>query len=118
MRKLKIIGLALTSVLLLSIGHLNYGLFGRFNFVTAYLDKWAGNERIIIYGELFETDSIKTATAPKLGFKYERLEDCTVTTPFVNGVTDYNKIMGQTISKRLGENWDEKLEREILILEN
>ena len=116
MKKLKTIGLGTTSVLLLIIGHLNYGLFGRFNLATAYLDKWTGNERIIIYGELFEMDSIKTVIAPKLGFKYERLEDCTVTNSFVNGVTDYNEIMGQSISKRLGEDWDKRLEREILTL--
>lgn|SRR5687767_1916323 len=116
MRKLKIIGITITATLLLTIGHLKYGLFERFNFVTAYFDKWTGNERIIIYGEAFETDSIKIVTAPKLGFKYERLEDCTVTSSFVNGVTDYNKIMGQVISKRLGESWDERLEREILTL--
>ena len=95
------------------IGHLNYGLFQRHNFLTAYFDKWAGQERIVIYGERFESDSLKTAIASGLGFKYERLEDCTVTNSFVQGVDSYNAIMGEAISDRLGEYWVTKLEKEI-----
>ena len=97
----------------LFILHVNFGIFNRFNIMTAYWDKWQGNERIIIYGEPYETDSLKTALAPKFGFKYERQEDCTVTKAFVNGVTGYNNIMGHEITERLGDNWDSVLNREI-----
>jgi hypothetical protein len=113
MKRFKLIGLGLTILIVLAILHFNFGLFNRFNFITAYWDKWTGNERIIIYGEPFETDSLKTALAPKFGFQYERQGDCTVTKPFVNGVEDYNEIMGQEITERLGGNWDKILDEEI-----
>lgn len=105
--------IAIALILLAWSAQTKFGLFGRFNFATAYMDRWNGKERIIIFGEPFETDSIKSATAPRLGFTYERLEDCTVTTSFVNGVTDYNSIMSDAINNRLGENWNDRLEREI-----
>lgn len=114
MKHFKTVGLTVAGLALASLLHVNFGLFNRFNFATAYWDIWQGNERIIIYGELFETDSLKTALAPKLGFNYERQEDCTVTTPFVNGVTDYNEIMGREISERLGNDWTKVLDEAIV----
>jgi hypothetical protein len=113
-KRLKSIGLVLTALSILTLLHFNFGIFNRFNFITAYWDRWNGKERIIIYGEMLQTDSIKTALAPKFGFKYERQEDCTVTKPFINGVKDYNSIMGQQITERLGDDWDKILEQEIL----
>lgn len=111
-KKKKII-VGLLAIILLAVLHLTFGVLNRFSFITAYVDLWTGNERIVIYGERFETDSLKSALAPKFGFNYERQEDCTVTAPFVQGVDDYNKIMGSKISERLGAHWDSVLEREI-----
>lgn len=113
MKRLRLIVLGLAVLTTLSVLHYKFGLFNRFNFVTAYWDRWTGNERIIIYGELFENDSLKTVLAPRFGFKYERAAGCLVTHPFVNGVDDYNKVMGQKIRERLGDDWDNVLEKEI-----
>jgi hypothetical protein len=55
MKRSKLVGLGLATLVVLSILPFNFGLFNRFNFITAYWDKWTGNERIIIYGELFKT---------------------------------------------------------------
>jgi hypothetical protein len=111
MKKVKLIGLL--AIFAIAFLHFNLGLFNRFNFLTAHWDRWMGNERIIIYGELQETDSLMTALAPQFGFRYERQEDCTVTRSFVEGVKDYNEIMSQAITTRLGEDWNIKLEKEI-----
>ncbi len=99
------------------IGHLTLGLFERFNLLTAYFDRLTGKERIIIYGELDPADSIKSITARRLGFQYVRMEDCNVTSTFVKGVNDYNDIMGQVISERVGMNWQKKLNSEIVRVE-
>lgn len=99
-------------IAILAISHLSFGLFHRYNFITAYVDKWSGTERIIVYGELLATDSIKSVMAPRLGFHFERKANCPVTDSFVRGVNDYNKIMSAAISSRLGEKWETSLEKE------
>ena len=100
-------------LIILTILHFRLGLFNRFNIITAYWDKWNGNERIIIYGELAPDDNLKSDIAPQFGFNYERHEDCTVTIPFVSGVKDYNAVMASAISARLGNDWNKILEKEI-----
>lgn len=113
MKKSRLIRVGLIVVLFFAMLHYSFGLFNRYNFITAYVDKWMGYERIIIYGELFKTDSINSALAPELGFKLERKAGCNVTQPFVNGVKDYNTVMAAGISERLGRDWEEALEEKV-----
>lgn len=101
-KKIKILGLGIILLSVSAILHFQFGLFSRYNFLTAYLDKWSGNERIIVCGEPFIIDSVKSIIAPNFGFKYERHANCNVSAPFVNGANQYNEIMGAEISKRLG----------------
>jgi hypothetical protein len=109
----KIFRLALLSLIVFVLLHFHFGLFNRFNIITAHWDKWTGHERIIIYGELAPDDNLKSDIAPRFGFNYERHEDCTVTIPFVSGVKDYNAVMASAISARLGDDWNKILEKEI-----
>jgi hypothetical protein len=113
MKKLKIITFGFASILLVIFIHVNFGLFTRFNAITAYYDQFNGIERIVFYGEPYKTDSIKSALARTYGFRYEREANCEVTVPFLNGVKIYNEIMGHYIHKRLGKSWEETLESDI-----
>ncbi|MFM7857813.1 MAG: hypothetical protein ACKO96_39300, partial [Flammeovirgaceae bacterium] len=113
MKSKKFLRLGLLAISILVVGHFTLGLFESYNFLTAYLDRMTGKERIIIYGELDKSDSIRSIAARRLGFEYKRLKDCNVTATFVKGVKDYNSIMGQSISTRLGASWEAKLTTEI-----
>ena len=91
----------------------NFGLFNRFNFVTGCWDKWTGHERVVVYGEPQKADSLKAVIAPTLGFEYEKLT-CIMTHSLVNGVEHYNYVMEEAINERLGEPWQEALNKEVV----
>jgi hypothetical protein len=93
--------------------HVRFGLFTRFNAITAYYDQFNDRERIVFYGEPYKTDSLKSALARGYGFRYEREANCEVTIPFLNGVQIYNEIMANHITKRLGKPWEEVLDNDI-----
>lgn len=109
MRKLKIIGFVVTGSIILFTLYYQFGLFERHNFVTVYWDIWRGNERIIGFGEMSDHDAMRSKLAPTLGFNYELQFGCVVTTPIINGLEDYNNIMGKRISARLGDDWNNVL---------
>ena len=109
----KTFGIIASALLALAILYYNFGLFERYSFVTADWDSWAGTDRIVVFGELNELDVIKARTAPKYGFQYEVAGGCLVTRPLLNGLKDYNAIMGAKINDKLGKDWEDVLEKEV-----
>ncbi len=84
--------------------HFSTGLFTRYNFITARLDIMNKNYRIVHYGERKVTDKIAEEISPEFGFKYEGT-NCSVTTPLINGIDSYNKIMTRQLDKVYGSDW-------------
>lgn len=111
MKKLKTLGTIISGLVAVFFLHYYFGLFERYNFVTAYWDSWTDSDRIVFFGKLDQTDIIKSKIAYKYGFEYE-VVGCLVTQPLLNGLRDYNKIMGAKISHKLGRDWEQLLEEE------
>jgi hypothetical protein len=84
--------------------HFSTGLFTRYNFITARLDIMNKNYRIVHYGERKVTDNIAEEISPEFGFKYEGI-NCNATTPLINGIGSYNKIMIRQLDKIYGSDW-------------
>jgi hypothetical protein len=111
MKKRTTIGIVIIVLIAGCILYYKFGLFERYNFVTAYWDSWTDKERIVVFGEMNQHDILKSKIAPDYGFAYEIGGGCLVTAPLLNGLEDYNAIMGSRINSRLGKNWEDVLQR-------
>lgn len=113
MKRLNTYGFIVAGLIIVSILYYHFGLFERYNFVTAYWDSLTDTERIVIFGELNQLDVIKSRIAPQHGFQYVVGGGCVVTQPLLNGLKDYNAIMSAKINDKLGRDWEEVLNEEI-----
>lgn len=97
----------------------NYGIFTRYNYLTAKIDIYNGNIRLIYYGlpvfssKQREIDSVSTS----YGFRHYN-SGCTISAPESKGADIYNNVMEEYLLKRNGNNWRIEYKRVIDSLYN
>lgn len=90
--------------------HFLFGLFTPYNFFTALYDVLSDQPRYVQYGERNVTDKEAIELAPMYGFKYEIAAGCIVSTPFVNGIRNYNFFINDYLKKKTGKDWKIKFD--------
>lgn len=103
---------------MLSFGYYEFGLFADYNAFKAQRDIKNGNIRILIYGELGTNEVLENKIAHEFGFRFDRVDDCTVNHVLINGVEQYNKRVKEYLRKTHGIDWETKFQERFKILEH
>lgn len=98
---------------IIGIAAYQFGYFTPYNCITAKRDLSKGQFRILVYGERSPSDSIATQLATKYGFEYDIVAGCTITMPEGRGFKSYNDVMRDAIKEKLGNNWEDKFNKEV-----
>lgn len=104
--KLKKYIIALFLLFALLFAGYKYGLFCKYNAITAIADIKAGKINLLIFGMPLQYDFLEYRIAEEFGFQYKRVDDCTVTQLKINGIEAYNKKVKKYLSVKLGEDWE------------
>jgi hypothetical protein len=113
-RKKKItIGIGL---LLVGILFWQFGLFNRFNYLTAKIDGWRNSARIVI-----TEPPLHPCGVPCIGLKeeygfHEHYTSCNQTGPTIRGIEAYNAEIEKYLNKRNGKDWRAKYQTEMDLL--
>ena len=112
-RKKKIIILLIVLLIVLPVLHYTMGIFTRHNYFTALFDKWNGDLKQVVYGEMDRNERLSYLWAERNGFQFKRIAGCDVTMPLVNGAEMYNNVMRSKLDEMLGHNWEQRMISEI-----
>ncbi|RCS28533.1 hypothetical protein DUT90_00025 [Polaribacter sp. WD7] len=110
-RKKKItIGIGL---LLVGILFWQFGLFNRFNYLTAKIDGWRNSARIVT-----TEPPLHPCGVPCIGLKedygfHEHYTSCNQTGPTIRGIKAYNAEIEKYLNKRNGKDWRAKYQAEL-----
>lgn len=116
-RKKKIaIGIGL---LVIGILFWQFGLFSRFNYLTAKIDGWRNSARIVITEQPTYPCGVPCiGLKEKYGF-HEHYAGCIQSEPTIRGIDMYNAEIEKYLAKRNGKDWRKKYEAELnLLLDN
>ena len=90
-----------------------FGIFTRFNYLTAQIDILNNSARIVTIGLVKEHCGVACiGLKEKYGF-HEHYYGCTVTEPELTGIEIYNNQIEKHLNKRNGDNWREKYKKEL-----
>jgi hypothetical protein len=95
-------------------GYYRFGLFTAYNSYTAQRDLKKGEVKILIYGELFPDEEIENKIAQTFGFRFDRVDDCTINQVLINGVESYNRKVKKHLRKLNGDKWEIKFDEQLL----
>lgn len=101
-------------IFLISLTMWQFGLFHRFNYITAYIDIWSGHPRIVDTGPPF-VDVAIISLNEEYGF-YMHHTHCTNWGPKFRGIDAYNSRIEKYLNKRNGEEWREEYEKKSSVL--
>ena len=99
---LAILGLAIFVIAFL---HIQYGIFTRYNYITAQWDKKQDSIRLLAYGKQLLTAHQQAAIAKKMGFDIVTIGGCMINTASANGADEYNKVMTNYLNEKAGKHW-------------
>jgi len=105
-RKLAYVVVIFTAIL--SVAYYQFGLFEPYNWLTAKMDISNEQIQLVIYGELDPNEQLRNKVASELGFQYFRATGCEVDQPFINGVTNYNKMVTAYLNEQ-NPDWEQQL---------
>ena len=107
-----IVKIGLTIIILIIITFFlwnNFGLFSKYNYLTARQDIHNGDIRIISYGfQLLDVNPI----SKKYGFRIDDI-GCSASKQEINGIKYYNSTVKNYISEKNGKTWEDKYEKEV-----
>ncbi len=103
--------LILTVVAISFFLNYQFGLFSRYNPISAQTDIIQGKIQIVVFGEMDLKDPIREQISKFYGFEYVFL-GCAVSSS-INGIEYYNRAMASFISQQHGVNWEQKLEKQV-----
>jgi hypothetical protein len=90
-----------------------YGLFTRYNYLTAQWDKEQGNVRLLVYGERRMDDRQQFEVARQMGFQMQTIAGCIIPKSEANGADAYNAVMTTALKKKLGKQWRAKFDTHV-----
>ena len=106
-------------ILIVGIIFWQFGLFNRFNYLTAKIDSWRDSARIV------STESpMHPCGVPCIGLKekygfHEHYAGCIQSGPTIRGIDMYNAEIEKHLTKRNGKDWRKIYEAELnLLIEN
>jgi hypothetical protein len=101
-------------ILLILVGILfwQFGLFNRFNYLTAKIDGWRDSARIVTVGKPLPCGVPCIGLKENYGF-HESNVGCTVTITQLRGIDAYNAEIEKYLNKRNGKNWRKEYEAEL-----
>ena len=111
-RKIKIgIGIVLVGIIFWQ-----FGLFYRFNYLTAKIDGWRDSARIVT-----TEPQLYPCGVPCIGLKeeygfHEAYVGCVLSNSETRGIDAYNAEIERYLNKRNGSNWRKKYEAELNLL--
>lgn len=99
-------------ILIVGIIFWQFGLFNRFNYVTAKIDIWRDSVRIVTIGKPLPCGVPCIGLKEKYGF-HESNVGCTVTEPLLRGIDAYNSEIEKHLNKRNGKGWRKEYQFEM-----
>jgi hypothetical protein len=106
-------------ILIVGIIFWQFGLFNRFNYLTAKIDSWRDSARIV------STESpMHPCGVPCIGLKnkygfHDYYAGCIQSKPTIRGIDMYNAEIEKHLTKRNGKDWRKIYEAELnLLIEN
>jgi len=115
-KKIIIIGIG---ILFVGILFWQFGLFNRFNYLTAKIDSWRDSARIVS-----TEPPLHACGVPCIGLKekygfHEHYTSCVQTGPTIRGIKAYTAGIEKYLNKRNGKDWRKKYQAELnLLIEN
>ncbi|NQX85575.1 MAG: hypothetical protein HRT67_06680 [Flavobacteriaceae bacterium] len=102
------------AILLVGIRFLiwNFGLFNRYNYLTAKSDISNNNLQIVFIGESMLTSSEVNEVSKKYGFKVINF-GCSISQSEQNGIENYNSQIDNYLDELNGIGWESKYKKEI-----
>ena len=103
-------------ILIIGILFWQFGLFNRFNYLTAKIDGWRNSARIVT-----TEPPLHPCGVPCIGLKeeygfHEHYTSCSQTGPTIRGIQAYNAEIEKYLNKRNGKDWREKYQSEMDLL--
>lgn len=100
-------------MLIVGIIFWQFGLYNRFNYLTAKIDGWRDSARIVI-----TEPPLHPCGVPCIGLKekygyHESNVGCVLTGPEIRGIDSYNIEIEKYLNRRNGENWRKKYNAEL-----
>ncbi len=90
-----------------------YGLFNRFNYLTAKIDSWRESVRLVTTEPpLYPCGVPCIGLKEKYGF-HESNVGCILNGPTIRGIEAYNAEIEKYLNKRNGEDWRKKYQAEL-----
>lgn len=99
-------------ILLIGVFLWQFGLFNRFNYLTAKIDIMRNSPRIASIGKQIPCGVPCYQLKEKYGF-HESNVGCSVTDPLLRGIDAYNTEIEKYLDKRNGKDWRYKFEKEL-----
>ncbi|WP_025663556.1 FEKKY domain-containing protein [Aquimarina megaterium] len=100
-------------ILIIGISFWQFGLFNRFNYLTAKIDIWRDSPRIAMVGiPSYPCGVPCIGLNEEYGF-HESNVGCLVTGPQLCGIDSYNAQIEKYLNKRNGKDWRKKYEAEL-----
>ena len=93
------------AVLVIAFLHLEYGVFTRYNYLTAQWDKVHGEIRLLTYGKELTVANQRAIIAKRMGFDIITIAGCEIGSSLANGADQYNNVMSTTLYEKMGKHW-------------
>jgi hypothetical protein len=107
------IAIIILTILVLAFFHYQYGLFTRYNYITAQWDKRHNEIRLVTYGEELLANKQYKIIAQKMGFRWETIAGCLISSPSINGAEQYNKVMTEYLVQKIGNGWKKRFDKSV-----
>jgi len=100
-------------ILIVGILFWQFGIFNRFNYLTAKIDSWRDSVRLVTTEPpMYPCGVPCIGLKEKYGF-HESNVGCVLTGPTIRGINAYNAEIEKYLNKRNGEDWREKYQAEL-----
>ena len=100
-------------ILIVGILFWQFGLFNRFNYLTAKIDSWRDSVRLVTTElPMYPCGVPCIGLKEKYGF-HESNVGCVLTGPTIRGIDAYNAEIEKYLNKRNGEDWRKKYQAEL-----
>jgi hypothetical protein len=100
-------------ILIVGILFWQFGLFNRFNYLTAKIDSWRDSVRLVTTEiPMYPCGVPCIGLKEKYGF-HESNVGCVLTGPTIRGIDAYNAEIEKYLNKRNGKDWRKKYQVEL-----
>lgn len=93
-----------------------FGIFTPYNYVTAQWHKHHGTLQLLSYGEQQLTQKQQVVVANEMGFDIKAIAGCFISQSAINGAEQYNKVMNNALTAKLGKSWKAEFDRKVDVL--